>query len=209
VARLKWDSLLRLGNAQASFAEVEPFLGDNHLKGEAELARLENGPGTFEIKDIKFDEQGFMALEPGTSRQLGFPVLDTPVPGINKSYSTYLEDLTELDARIVAAQKETEKTLKKEAALTIRMIGEVDKDGKPQRQNGAVVKPGWYYLLEAEAKAQAELKKELEYLQPLWVKELVDSQGLLSRREILLRRLEELGDRGYLTQSEFLKKLDN
>src|SRR5205823_1580166 len=157
---------------------------------------------------IKFDDQGFMALEPGTSRQLGFPVLDAPVPGVNKSYATYLEDLTELDARIVAAQKETEKTLKKEEALTLRMIGEVDKEGKPVRIDGAVKKPGWHYLLEAEAKAQSELKKELEYLQPLWVKELVDSQGLVSRREILLRRLEELGDRGYLTQSEFLKKLD-
>ena len=55
---------------------------------------------------------------------------------------------------------------------------------------------------------QTELKKEMEYLQPLWVKELVDSQLLVSRREILLRRLEELGARGYMTQSEFLKKLE-
>src|SRR5438128_406844 len=87
VARLKWEALLRLGNAQASFIEVEPFLGDNHLKADAELAKLENGPGTFEIRDIKYDDQGFLALESGTTRQLGFPVLDTPVPGINKSYS--------------------------------------------------------------------------------------------------------------------------
>ena len=89
-----------------------------------------------------------------------------------------------------------------------KAVWESGKEGKPVKLNGAVKQPGWYYLMEAEAKAQTELKKELQYLQPLWVKELVDSQLLVSRREILLRRLEELGARGYMTQSEFLKKLE-
>jgi hypothetical protein len=204
--RIKYEALVNLGNAQASFLEVEPYLGDNRLKGDALLAKLDNGAGTFVIRDWKFDDNGALALEPGTSRQLGFPVLETPLKEINKSFDGYLQDLDNVNKRLVQVLTQTADVLKKEKDLTDRMIGEVDKDGKPTRENGAVVKPGWYYLLEAEAQTQAELKKELAYIQPLWTKELVDAQGLVNRREVLLRRLNELGDRGYLSQSEYLRK---
>ena len=203
--RIKYEALVNLGNAQASFLEVEPYLGDNRLKGDALLAKLDKGADTFVIRDWKFDDNGALALEPG-NRQLGFPLLETPLKDINKSFEGYLQDLDNVNKRLVQLLSQTADVLKKEKDLTDRMIGEVDKDGKPSRENGAVVKPGWYYLLEAEAQAQAELKKELAYIQPLWTKELVDAQGLVNRREVLLRRLNELGDRGYLSQSEYLRK---
>ena len=205
--RMKYEALVRLGNAQASFLEVEPYLADNHLKGVALLKKLDEGTDTFVIRDWKFEDNGALALEPGTYRQLGFPFLETPFKDINKSFKSYHQDLDNVNKRLVQVLNNTSDVLKKEKDLTDRMIGEVDKDGKPSLENGAVVKPGWYYLLEVEAKAQMELKKELAYVQPLWTKELVDAQGLVNRREVLLRRLNELGDRGYLSQSEYLRKI--
>ncbi len=206
VVRAKYDALVRLGFAQQSYIEVEPYLGDNHVRYDQELAKLEGDPGTFDIRTAKYDEQG-LALEPGTNRQLGFPVLEPVVPGINKSLATYKGELKGWDTKIRQAQKDTEDFLAKEKALTIRMIGQIDDQGNAIKQNGAVVQPGWYYLLEAESATHRQLKKEIMDLQPLWVKELVDSQLLISRREILKRRLEELGDTGYMSQSQFLKDL--
>lgn len=213
VTRQKWESLLRLGQAQASYQEIEPFLADNRLKGDAELAKLENGPGEFVVKDIKFDDQGLLGLEPSpNNRALGFPALEVVVPGVSMSYSSYVAKLADVNSRIKTAQDRTDEVLKLEELLTNRMTGAIDKDGKQIRQNGAVVQPGWYYLLEAEATAQRRLKAEVEYLQPLWVKELVDAQLLVSRRDILQKRLEELRAQGYsvqyMSQSEFLKKLE-
>src|SRR5262249_2413334 len=129
------------------------------------------------------------------------------VPGVNRSYATYLAELKKVDERIAAVQDKTAEILKKEEVLTDRLIGELEKGGKPARdKSGSVLRPGWDYLIEQEAQAPRELKKELDYVQPLWVKELVDAQQLISRRETLLRRLNELGDRSYLTQSEFMRK---
>jgi hypothetical protein len=207
--RLKQDALLRLGNAQASYVEVEPYLGQNRLKGDAELARLETGPGDkIDIRDFKLDENtGALLTEPGTSRQLGFPLLETVVPNISAPYNSYLAKLREIDLSIDSVQNETTELIAKEKEKTDLLIGEVDKDGNSRRENGAVTKPGWYYLTEAEIQTQKQLQKELEYIQPLWVKELVDAQLLVSRRDVLMRRLNELGARDYLSQSEFLKKL--
>jgi hypothetical protein len=208
LVRFKRDELLHLGQAQVSFAEVEMFLGDNHVKADAILEKLEKGEGEFAIKDIKFDDAtGALSLEPGP-HQLGFPSLETPVPGVNMSYTGYLAKLEDVDKRIRAVQDNTAAILKKEEAITKDLIGNMDKDGKQERdKSGSVTRPGWYYLVEAEVRAQNALKKELEYVQPLWVKELVDAQLLVSRRDILQRRLQELGDKGYLSQSDFLRKI--
>jgi hypothetical protein len=207
LVRMRYDSLVRLGNAQASFLEVEPYLGDNRLKGDAVLEKLYSAPESLVIRDLKFEDNGALVLEPGTNHQLGFPVLDPPIKEITKSYKSYLVDLDTVNKKLLQVLSETADVLHKEKDLTDRMIGEVDKDGKSSRENGAVVRPGWYYLLEVEAQAQIELKKEIEYIQPLWTKELIDAQGLVSRRDVLLRRLNELGDKGYLSQSEYLRKI--
>jgi hypothetical protein len=207
LVRIKQDALVQLGSTQASLQEVEPYLGDNRLRGDALLAKLYDSPEALVIRDWKFDDNGALALEPGTSRQLGFPVLETPIKEITKSFKAYSEELKAVNDKLLAIMVETDKVLSKEKDLTDRMIGEVDASGKTKIENGAVVKPGWYYLVDAEAKAQMELKKELKYIEPLWTKELVDAQGLVNRREVLLRRLNELGDRGYLSQSEYLRKI--
>jgi len=201
LARAKRDELARLGNAQDYQASIAMVLGGNHLKGEDILDQLENGAGTLEIKRVKLNDSGALA-------DVAFPALETPVPGINMSYAGYQAKLKDLDARIDQKQAGTDDLLKKELDVTRRLGGKMDKDGKQVLdKSGSVIEPGWYYLIEAEYQAQRELQKELEFVQPLWVKEVVDAQGVLTRRDSLMRRLEELGDKGYLTQSEFLKKL--
>jgi hypothetical protein len=205
--RIKYDALARLGSAQASFLEVEPYLGNNRLKGDAVLEKLYNAPEALVIRDLKVEDNGMLAFEPGTHRQLGFPVLEPPIKEVTKSFKSYLVDLDAVNKKLLQVLSETADVLHKEKDLTDRMIGEIDQEGKSKRENGAVVRPGWYYLLEAEATAQTELKREIEYVQPLWTKELVDAQGLVSRRDVLLRRLNELGDKGYLSQSEYLRKM--
>jgi hypothetical protein len=205
--RIKFDALARLGSAQASFLEVEPYLGDNRLKGDAVLEKLYSAPEALVIRDLKVEDNGMLAFEPGTNRQLGFPVLEPPIKEVTKSFKSYLVDLDAVNKKLLQVLGETADVLHKEKDLTDRMIGEIDQDGKSKRENGAVVRPGWYYLLEAEATAQTELKREIEYVQPLWTKELVDAQGLVNRRDVLLRRLNELGDKGYLSQSEYLRKI--
>jgi hypothetical protein len=205
LAREKTNAQLRLGAAQASFVEVEPYLADNHLKGDKILQTLEKGAGdALSIKDFKYDpETGALIVEQGPRSQLGFPALTEPLKDIHKSYLTYQNDLTEVDNRIDGYLRFIALKLKLQKDVTDAMTGELDMKGNPVMQNGGVVRPGWYYLLEVEMKAQLELHKELEYLQPLWVKERTDAMQLTGRRDILKRRLEELGDKGYMSQSEY------
>jgi hypothetical protein len=205
LAREKTNAQLRLGSAQVSFVEVEPYLGDNHLKGDRLLQVLEKGTGdALAIKDFKYDpETGALLQEQGPRPLLGFPAMDVVLKDIHKSYLTYQSNLKDVDDYIEGYLKQIATKLKLQKEVTEAMTGKLDMAGNPLKENGGVVQPGWYYLLEAEMKAQQELHKELEYLQPLWVKERTDALQLTGRRDILKRRLEELGDKGYMSQSEF------
>ena len=202
--RIKRDELARLGTLQDNYAGLAMILGTNHLQGKQQLEQLENGEGK-EIKGFTFSETGALVLSPA---EFGMPVLGKPVPGVSLSYAGYLAKLKDVDARIEAIQANMDELLKKEAVVTARLSGKMNKDGKQTvDRSGNVIEPGLHYLLESQFQTQRELLKEIEYVQPLWVKELVDSQLVLNRRDNLLRRLEELGDKRYLSQSEFLKKL--
>jgi hypothetical protein len=208
--RFKEEELYQLGMAQQQLAQVQPWLAKNNIKGMEILERLENGTGTFEIEDLEADEaKGTYALEEDAPKDWGFPRLvavkrENP---INKSYATYLAELRSLDAKIDKEQKDIQDILTAEQIITLRVIGEMSVDGTPARHDdGSIKKPGWYYLTELEMEMQKQLQKEIEYLQPLWLKELVDAQLVVTRRDLLVQRLNELNVKGFLSQSEFLKK---
>jgi hypothetical protein len=206
--RYKEDELYQLGMAQQKLAKAEPWLGKNHVLGMDILDKLENGTGTFEIPDLEFDEKGYLVVDEEAPNGWGFPKL-APVKRqneINKSYSTYHKELRDLDNKIDDAQKILVGILTQEETISKRLIGEMTKDGDPIRnEDGSIKTPGWHYLKELEKAAQQQLKKEIDYLQPLWLKELVDAQLVVASRDRLLRRLEELGDKTYLKQSDWLK----
>jgi hypothetical protein len=208
LVRIKRDELTRVSNQQDNYVNVGTILAKNHLLGKEALDKLEGGEGDLDIKAVKYSEKGEMQRHPENPAELGFPELDAPMPGIKMSHASYQAKLKDLNSSIEQTQASTKELLNKEEAVTVRLSGKLDKDGKPAvDKSGAVIEPGWYYLLEKEYQTQRELLKELEYVEPLRVKEISDAQLALNRRDSLLRRLNELGDTGYLTQSEFLKKL--
>jgi hypothetical protein len=218
LVRFRHDQAARLDQAHNSEAEVDMFLGENHLRGEAELARLHGDPKAVEeamgkekidVFDSQFDDKDHLVLEPATSRDLGYPILNKKLGHLSMSYEGYMYNLEKVNQAIRKTQDDLVAILVEEKAITDRLIGDMDKAGRQIRdKSGSVVNPGWYYLLEVEVMAQRELEKEIDHVQPLWVKEVIDAHQLVSRRQILLRRLHELGDRGYLSQSDFLKKLE-
>jgi hypothetical protein len=214
VNKLLWfksEELYNLGQAQQRLARVEPWLGKNHVRGMDILDNLDHGPGTFEIDDLQYNDKGRLVLDKDAPRGLGFPELGPPQVkreyNINKSYATYLAELRKLEGEIDKVQTDIVDIEKKQEKITERLIGDTLPDGKPNRhKDGSIVLPGWYYLLEVEKEAHRQLQKELDYLQPLWVQELVNAQLLVGRRDLLLQRLQELGAKGYMSQSEFQKK---
>ena len=152
---------------------------------------------------MKFDGDGKVVLDQNVHAIFGPPALDVEVAGINRSYSGYLQELDQKDKDIKTVNKTTEELQAKIKKVTEQLSGELDENAQPARdQLGSVKEPGWYYLLENEVRTQNELKKEKTHLEPLWAKELADSAGVTTRRDRLLQRLRELGDTGYLSQSQ-------
>ena len=204
LVRVEHDELIRLGHAERDLGQIEKILGDNHLEGEGVLDNLENGENTFAIKDVKFDGDGKLVLDPNRHPLYGPPSLEVVVPGINRSYKGYLQELDQQEKLIVAVNSKTAELQEKVKKLTEQLTGELDENAQPARDpSGTVKEPGWYYVLENESQAQNQLKKEKAHLEPLWAKELADSASVLTRRDRLLDRLRELGDTGYLSQSQF------
>jgi hypothetical protein len=211
MARFRDDDLYQLGMAQEKLAAIEPWLGKNHIKGMDLLEKLENGKGEFNIDELQFNDKDKLVLEPDAPAKLGFPQL-APVkrePAINMSFAGYVAQLRKLDGDIDKVETAMKELVNKEVAITLRLIGDTDPDGTPRRHaDGSIIRPGWHYLIELEMDAQQQLKKELEYLQPLWVKELVDAQLLVGRRDLLLQRLAELGQvegKAFLSRYDYPK----
>ncbi len=192
LVRNEHDELQRLGHVQRDLGKIEKILADNHLEGTGALDILDNGENTFTINDVKFDGDGKVVLDQTIYPQYGPPKLDVAVPGINRSYKGYLEQLDEQKKLIDTVLEKTKKLQENIKKVTERLTGELDENA-----------PGWYVLLENEVRTQNQLEKEKAYLQPLWAKELADAAGVLVRRDRLLERLRELGDTGYLSQSQF------
>jgi hypothetical protein len=203
--------LYHLGVAEEKLAVIEPWLGKNHIKGMDLLEKLESGKGAFNIDEVQFNEKGNLVLGNDAPDKLGFPQLagvNREIP-INMSFAGYLVQLRKLDADIDKVQTAMKDLVAKEVTITLRLIGDTAPDGKERRHpDGSIIRPGWHYLIELEMDAQQQLKKELEYLQPLWVKELVDAQLLVGRRDLLLQRLAELGQvegKAFLSRYDYPK----
>jgi hypothetical protein len=158
----------------------------NHEWYNKELARLQSAPGKIEIKQVQVDK-GQVVLEPPMYR----PVLDKKVTytdadkkttDVDKSFDSYRIDLRKVRDSIDTVMVGIQKWVEKQKDLTARLNGAGDDAGKP----------GLYTLLQRETEAQEEIKKEISYLRPMWVRELVDAQLLLERQDGLRARLTEL-----------------
>jgi hypothetical protein len=191
----------------------------NHLEYVAEVEKLERGGrrgwsrrwDDIEIRELKYDDNtGLLVLEPrgmtvldaagapelddkknpvvDDNRRIGGVVYDKVLPTVNKSYAAYAAELDQVLMDIKATSERIKGWIEKEEKLTVRVNGTRDKAGK-------FIVPGYYDLYDLEKLAQARLGKEIEYVQPLWVRELVNAQLLLERSRALRRRLQELGDK--------------
>jgi hypothetical protein len=162
---------------QATLREAEERFPLNHLWYEKELARLQNDPDPIEVKEIEY-EKGVLKLDtPG--KLIGKPVLENPVPAIQKSYAMYLEDLKKLQKEADAVTADIRSWVEKTKTITFNLNG-LDDDGKK-------VKKGLYDLLDIESLAHSQIKYEMEYLQPKWVDALKEAETYRERR----KRLEE------------------
>jgi hypothetical protein len=209
-ATLREPAEVALERAQRNRDQLRLIFADNHMKYVKLLDDLEHAPGPVAVMPLKFDAHGRPALDrPGLpvlkannqqdvdkdgkplineSKRIGYPMFDAPLKEVNKSYQAYLADLKKVTADYFTASKKLEGWIDKEEKLTVRVTGVRDEKGK-------FTTPGYYDLLELEGILQRRLKSEIEYVQPLWVRELVSAQYLLERRRGLIKRLQELGDK--------------
>src|SRR5262249_49962853 len=158
----------------------------NRLFYNDRLSMLDKGiPGKdrFPVTEPRYDK-GVLTVNPAGAKT-GRPTLDSLVPGVEKSYVAYLREWEDLQKSIDKLNQEVDKLIAREKDLSIKLIGQKDDDGK-------MVRKGLYELLELETKIQTEVANELEYLRPLWMRELVDSDRLVRRRERLQARVDEL-----------------
>ncbi len=211
--------------AQDRLNQSAHYLGFNRRLYRAELARLDRPnipaqdlalaavltgakkpPAQFEVRSVKLDPKGQLALQP--DQPWGHPVLDKVVlvevftaagkpdkAKIEKPYSVYLTELAdrmrevrEVSLRITGDEKAKQEGLtQKLKKQTVWLNGLFDeKDGK-------LLEPGLYQLLDMETDLQRKVLAELEALQPLWVSELRNADQLRLRRQSLEKRLIELG----------------
>lgn len=177
--------LPELVKAQQGLAEVEPRLGENHLWYREQLKDLRSSPKEKEIvvKELKFKD-GVAVVDGPKGNRLGKPVLDEVAADITKSFAAYAEDLKDLQKSIDETDDQIRKKIDEEKELTLKLNGKEDKD--------KVKSIGLYDLLEKEAKAQAQIRFEIEYLRPLWVNALEEQDLFLQRRQQLDNTLERL-----------------
>lgn len=161
--------------AQANVREAENQFPVNSLWYDKTLVRLKSDPDPIEVKDIKFTG-GVLDLDtPG--KAIGKPVLDNPVPLVQKSLATYKDDLKKVlkEADVITA--ETRTWIEKAKDITFQLNG-LDDDAKR-------VKTGLYDLMIVETNAQSKLKFEMDYLQPYWVDALKEAEIYRERRKLL------------------------
>jgi hypothetical protein len=182
-------------DAANDLALYQAVLWDNHRQYNEQLRQLESSTAPkIDIRQVKIDK-GVIALNP---EKLGQPVFGdkvtftdvnapkgSQVKDLNKSYESYRGDLKKVQDDIDTTVASTKSWVEKQQTLTQRLNGTKDEAGK-------TVKVGLYQLLDHEFEVQQQLRKEMTYLRPLWVRELVDAQLLLERRQGLQERLKEL-----------------
>jgi hypothetical protein len=182
--------------AANDLAFYQYLLWRNHLWYNDQLALLQSSPDKIDVRRIK-DNKGVIDIS-SDEKSLGQPVFGAKVTytdvdelkgnkvkDVNKSYDRYRGDLKDVLDAIDTSVAATKSWIQKQQELTSRLNGTQDEAGK-------TVKVGLYRLLDHEFELQQQLRKEMVYLRPLWVRELVDAQLLLERYQGLLERKMEL-----------------
>ncbi len=178
-------ALARVGPAEKILAELEGKFGPNHLYYAGVMYDLANSKKPLTVAGIKYNNDGRIATQ--GDKIWSVPLMGQPLPGVNKSYAAYLDELAAKGRAMTKASEALADILGKQEKLTVQLNGVRDKEGK-------VVEPGLYDLLEEQTQVQTKLKGEMDYLQPLWVYELYNAQLLRKRRQGLEKRLAELGE---------------
>jgi hypothetical protein len=185
---------------QKRLAATRAVLVANHEWYEQQLRAVAEAPSP--VRQIPGADPGLFYLkydkdrlvtDPGTerpeldpARPVSFTDPDKKVMRLDKSIAGYRGDLRTARGQIEEALADTRKWLKKQEEVTVRL------DGTKDEASGAVIRPGLELLLRHEHDVQQDIKGEIVYLRPLWVRELVDAQLLLDRQEGLRARLAEL-----------------
>jgi hypothetical protein len=166
--------------ARTELAVPQLALPENHFWYNAELARLELAEGEIKVKAIQRNK-GRLVLDP---KALGRPVLGEIVPGVVHAAKGYRDELEALRQKVRKGAEKVQELVKQEKALTDQLSKGLDEQKK--------LRPGLNDLLDEEFRTQEQLKREADFLRPMWVRELVNAQLLVERRQRLETRLAEL-----------------
>jgi hypothetical protein len=177
--------------ARDALTYYEPRLYQNRLWYHEELNRLRSAPKTIQVWGWKIGKDGRPELD---QTQFGQPakgpdVVFTNAKGkpvaVDRSYDTYRAQLAVKHGEVEKVQERIRDLIEKQEKITLKLNGVKD-------DKGVVVRPGLYVLRDHEDDIQKRVTEETEYLRPLWVRELVDAQLLVERRQLLEERLAEL-----------------
>jgi hypothetical protein len=181
--RLTARSQAEVNDRASELAVAEKdFDGNVHLY-RAKLAELYTAKGAIKVQEIGYDKGKLLHNPP--DRRTAPPAFGKVMDGIKKSLAEYQKEFNALQKEMDDVTAKINETLKKESELTVNLNGKKD-------ENGKLEKVGLYTLLEKEKMTHDQIKAELDYLQPLWVQELVDAQLLLERTARLEHRIAEL-----------------
>jgi hypothetical protein len=171
-----------------TWISYQRLLAANHLWYQEKLAELASAPGNIQVLYPKYDKIGGLALDAA-----GRPIFDRPATlrtptgevKLEKSYAVLRNERAKLLKEIDQVQVNIRQWVEKQKELTVKLNGTQDAAGKE-------ILPGLYALLARENDIQSRLKEEKNYLEPLWINELVNAQLLLERQASLRVRLAEL-----------------
>jgi hypothetical protein len=174
---------------QKALTSHQVVLAANHQWYNAALKQLEDAAGKIDVLEIKVGKQGVevdpQTLRPVLDKKVTFTDADKKTTEVDRSTASYRAELQEDQGKAEKVQAAIRQWVEKQKDLTLRLDGTRDEAGK-------VIRPGLYTLLNHENEVQESLKKEMAYLRPRWVQELVDAQLLLERQDSLRARLAEL-----------------
>jgi hypothetical protein len=181
-----------------SLRETEPYLPQNHLYYVAMLKELRESPKD-KLDVFRFKDGGLTLETP----VVGKPELEAkPIPGVNKSYKRYHEDLQKLIGKMTwdKADPKTRKIIapgeidKVEEEINIIVVATKAVTAKLTGTDEAnkYVEPGIYKLIDLEFQAQVQLRNEIEEIKPHWSKAIEQARLFVNRRNNLEATLEKL-----------------
>ena len=162
-------------------AETMDRFPKNHLFYVDELNKLQKSTDPIQPKALKWDKGNLVLDTPGKS--IGKPVLEAPIPGIDKSLTTVQQELKKIQGDVETITPEIHKLVEQADAITIELYGTKDDKG-----NTDVI--GLYEILEKEREHQDKIAAEKEYITPVYVDAERRLQGFLDRYKSMERSLQ-------------------